>query len=100
MNKNPQFNKFLSLVKERCKNDINIIAVSENEADTLTYIPRRNEFIFDYKRFNGFEMSSHGRIEHLANGTCPYTFHIHEYNGKSPYLEINLGGITSILHFV
>lgn len=100
MKKNPQFNKFLSLVKERCKDDINIIAVSENEADTLIYIPKRNEFIFDYKRFNKFEISSHGRIEHLADGVCPYTFHIHEYNGKPPYLEINFGNIISILHFV
>lgn len=100
MKKNPQFNKLLSFVKERCKNDINIIAVSENEADTLIYIPSRNEFIFDYKRFGEAEISSHGRVEHLVNGVCPYTFHIHEYNGKPPYLEINLGSVTSILHFV
>lgn len=100
MKKNPQFNKLLELVKERCKGDINVIAVSENQNDTLLYIPNRDEFIFDYNRFNGFQNVSHGRIEHPANGICPYAFHIHEYNGKPPYLEINLGSIISILHFV
>ena len=56
MKKNPQFNKFLSLVKERCKDDINIIAVSENETDTLIYIPKRNEFIFDYNKLYCFRL--------------------------------------------
>lgn len=101
MKKNPQFNKLLELVKERCKSDINIIAVSENQNDILLYIPNRDEFIFDYNRFNGFQnVVSHGRIEYRVNSVCPFIFHIHEYDNKPPYLEINLGNIISILHFV
>lgn len=102
MKKNPQFQQLLSIANRICKDGPTIIARSDKEysPDTLHYNPRTNTFLYEYFRHEGLQPVSTGSILQREEGICPFTFHIHEYNGKPPYLEINLGNIISILHFV
>lgn len=98
MKKNPQFSTLLNLSEERCNGATNIVAKGSQEA--LHYTPRTNTFLYEYNRGNKLSPTSSGSILQSPNDPCPFTFHIHEYNNQPPYLEINLGNITSILHFV
>lgn len=102
MKKNPQFKKLLDIAERICNGSANIIATSSaaHSPDSLRYNPRTKTFLYEYSRYEGSQSISDGSILQREDGICPFTFHIHEYNGKPPYLEINLGNITSILHFV
>lgn len=102
MKKNPQFKKLLDIAERICNGSANIIATSSTEYsfDSLHYNPRTKTFLYEYSRHEGVQPISTGSILQREDGICPFTFHIHEYNEKPPYLEINLGKITSILHFV
>ena len=102
MKKNPQFKKLLDIAERICDGSANIIAKSsvEYSPDSLHYNPHTKTFLYEYFRHEGFQPILTGSILQREDGICPFTFHIHEYNGKPPYLEINLGNITSILYFV
>ena len=100
MQKNPQFKQLLEIAESICKGSANVIASSDGLApDTLHYSPSIQTFLYEYHRHDGPQPVSTGSILQRVEGPCPFTYKIHEYNGKSPYLEINLGKFTSILHF-
>ena len=101
MYKNPQINRLLEIANNICKGSANIIATSDNELapDTLHYNPSIKTFLYEYHRHEGPQPVSTGSILQREDAPAPFTFQIHEYNGKPPYLEITLGKFTSILHF-
>ena len=101
MFKNPQLNKLLQLANDICNGSPTIIASSNSEfaADTLHYSPSTKTFLFEYHRHDGPQPTSTGSILQREDAPAPFSFQIHEYNGKPPYLEITLGKFTSILHF-
>lgn len=74
----------------------NRILIAKNKSDELAYQQELGIFILQIRR----ERTQ--RIFITQHITMPAAFGLvlHEYNGKPPYLEINVGSYCSIMHFV
>ncbi len=98
MKKNPHFLKVWKwLETQKIDKSLSnfLIAKSNDSQDVLTYNPRLNVIYFHLIR------QPYTRIEMFVHPEHPAPFDLiwHEYNNKPPYLEINVGKYTSILHF-
>lgn len=74
----------------------NRIIIAKNESDELAYHQSLGIFVLHILRERA------QRIFITQHITMPPAFGLvlHEYNEKSPYLEINVGSYCSIMHFV
>ena len=101
MKKNPQFDRLSTIANDICKSSFSIIASNRSEPlqDSLSYDPYTKTYTFEFFRFNDKELSTKGIISVHEDSCAPFLFTIHDYNENPPYIEINLGKITSILHF-
>ena len=92
MKKNPQIDNLLEIANTSSKGEFATVAI--NATDKLDYDPSANSFYFRFSH-NG----SCGTIIQSIDTPSVFAFQIHKYNDNAPYLEINLGNITSILYF-
>ncbi|MBQ7820549.1 MAG: hypothetical protein IJ341_12745 [Bacteroidales bacterium] len=97
MNKNYHFKALWKMMEERniIKGE-NLITIANNESDDLIYHQQLGIFILQIRRENS------QRIFITQHITMPAAFGLvlHEYNGKPPYLQIDVGSYCSIMHFV
>lgn len=101
MKKNYQFQQLLTLTKERCNSENELQLIAENELSRLYFLPSKNMFIYSWNRIinNDPNLICESSVQQHIDDSCSFNYHIHEYNGQPPYLEICIGNLTSILHF-
>lgn len=74
----------------------NRVIIAKNETDELGYNQVLGIFLLEIRREEGQRIF----ITQRPTMTAAFDLVLHEYNGKEPYLEINVGSYCSMMHFV